>query len=135
MLALRDTRIAIAWYTAANETAKVNVAFSDDIGKTFSDPVRIDLSMPMGRVDIEWINDKEVIVSWIESGEKTSNIFARKVNIDNEPSKEILVERIPPGRISGYPQMEMTRDKVLFAWTEIDKKTKVAAKWLSLSDL
>ena len=135
MMALRDTRIAIAWYTAANETAKVNVAFSDDIGKTFSDPVRIDLSMPMGRVDIEWINDKEVIVSWIESGEKTSNIFARKVNIDNEPSKEILVERIPPGRISGYPQMEMTRDKVLFAWTEIDKKTRVASKWLSLSDL
>ena len=70
MLALRDTRIAIAWYTAANETAKVNVAFSDDIGKTFSDPVRIDLSMPMGRVDIEWINDKSVIVSCLESGDK-----------------------------------------------------------------
>ena len=134
-MALRDTRIAIAWYTAANETAKVNVAFSDDIGKTFSDPVRIDLSMPMGRVDIEWINDKEVIVSWIESGEKTSNIFARKVNIDNEPSKEILVERIPPGRISGYPQMEVVKNKVLFAWTEINKKTTIASRWLSVSEL
>mgnify|MGYP001157159456 FL=1 len=133
MLATQKGKIAIAWYTGADNSARVNVAFSKDIGRTFSEPIRIDLSMPLGRVDLEWINNNEVIVSWIESGDETSNIYARRVNINTSLSKETLVEKIPPGRISGYPQMEVVNNNVLFAWTEINKKTIVASKWLSLS--
>lgn len=135
MLAINKSNIALAWYTAANDSAQVKVAFSKDVGKTFSRPVVIDRSMPIGRVDIEWIDGESVVVSWIRSTEKSSDILARMVNINNDLGKVYFVKSIPQGRISGYPQMEVVGEKMLFAWTEINKKTSVATKWLSLDKL
>ncbi len=91
--------------------------------------------MPIGRVDIEWIDGESVIISWIRSTEKSSDILARMVNINNDLGKVYFVKSIPQGRISGYPQMEVVGEKMLFAWTEINKKTSVATKWLSLDKL
>ena len=135
MMALNLSKIAIAWYTSANNSPMVKVAFSKDTGKTFSLPIRVDLSMPIGRVDIEWINNEEVIVSWLESGKDSSNIFARKVSIDNTISEETLIQKIPPGRVTGYPQMEIWQNKALFAWTEMSKNSKISSKWVMISDI
>jgi hypothetical protein len=135
MLAINKSNIALAWYTAANDSAQVKVAFSKDIGKTFSSPVVIDQSMPIGRVDIEWIDGESVIVSWIKSTQKSSDILARVVTINNDLGKEFFVKSIPQGRMSGYPHMEVIGEKILFAWTEINKKTFVATKWLSINEL
>ena len=135
MLALDQSNIALAWYTAANESAQIKIAFSRDIGESFSNPVEIDSSMPIGRVDVEWIDKENVIVSWIKSTKNSSDIVGRFVNINNGPGKEFFVESIPQGRISGYPQMEIVDQKALFAWTEINKKTYVNTKWIFLKDL
>ena len=135
MLSIRSNQIAIAWYTAANDKAKVYVAYSDDLGKTFSNPIRVDNGMPLGRVDLEWINDDEVLVSWIESSEQSSNIVVRKVKNDLTIREGIVVAEVSKGRISGYPQMEILKDQILFAWTEISTKTSVASKWIPLSKI
>jgi len=135
MLSIRSNQIAIAWYTAANDKAKVYVAYSDDLGKTFSNPIRVDNGMPLGRVDLEWINDDEVLVSWIESSELSSNIVVRKVKNDLTIREGIVVAEVSKGRISGYPQMEILKDQILFAWTEISTKTSVASKWIPLSKI
>ena len=135
MLSIRSNQIAIAWYTAANDKAKVYVAYSDDLGKTFSNPIRVDNGMPLGRVDLEWINDDEVLVSWIESSEQSSNIVVRKVKNDLTMRDKIVIAEVSKGRISGYPQMEILKDQILFAWTEISTKTSVASKWIPLSKI
>ena len=135
MLAINKSNVAIAWYTAANESAQIKVAISRDVGKTFSNPIKIDNSMPIGRVDIEWIDNENIIVSWIRASEKTSDIIVKVLNILNGEGKEFFVESIPQGRISGYPQMEVVNNKALFAWTEINQKTFVATKWISLDEL
>ncbi len=135
MLSIRSNQIAIAWYTAANDKAKVYVAYSDDLGKTFSNPIRVDNGMPLGRVDLEWINDDEVLVSWIESSEQSSNIVVRKVKNDLTIREGIVVAEVSKGRISGYPQMEILKDQILFAWTEISTQTSVASKWIPLSKI
>ncbi len=135
MLAINGSNIALAWYTAANESAQVKVAFSEDIGKTFSTPIIIDNSMPLGRVDIDWIDNKNVIVSWIKSTETSSNILAKVVHMDDGEGRDFFVEAIPQGRISGYPQVEVIDKRALFAWTEINQKTSVATKWISLNQL
>ena len=135
MLAINKSNVAIAWYTAANESAQIKVAISKDVGQTFSNPIKIDNSMPIGRVDIEWIDNENIIVSWIRASEKTSDIIVKVLNILNGEGKEFFVESIPQGRISGYPQMEVVGNKALFAWTEINQKTSVATKWISLDQL
>ena len=105
------------------------------MGETFSSPIIIDNSMPLGRVDIEWIDSKNVIVSWIKSTQTSSNILAKVVSIDDGLGREFFVEAIPQGRISGYPQMEVIGKRALFAWTEINQKTSVTTKWISLNQL
>ena len=57
---------AVAWFTGANDLAAVNVAFSDDAGRSFGAPVRVDLGNPMGRVDVELLEDGTALVSWVE---------------------------------------------------------------------
>ena len=86
-----------------------------------------------GRVDIDWIDNENIIVSWIRASEKTSDIIVKVINIINGEGKEFFVESIPQGRISGYPQMEVVDNKALFAWTEINEKTSVTTKWISLN--
>ena len=135
MLSIRSNQIAIAWYTAANDKAKVNVAFSDDLGKTFSKPIRVDSGMPLGRVDLDWINDSEVLVSWIESSELSSNIVLRKIKNDLTMRDKMVIAEVSKGRISGYPQMETHKDQILFSWTEIGTETSVASKWIPISKI
>ena len=135
MLSIRSNQIAIAWYTAANDEAKVNVAFSDDLGKTFSNPIRVDSGMPLGRVDLDWINDSEVLVSWIESSELSSNIVVRKIKNDLTIRDAMVIAEVSKGRISGYPQMETHKDQILFSWTEIGTETSVASKWIPISNI
>ncbi|MFN8579735.1 MAG: sialidase family protein [Gemmatimonadaceae bacterium] len=49
IVAFGDT-VAVAWFTAARDTAKVQVAFSVDAGKSFGVPVRVDDGNPAGRI-------------------------------------------------------------------------------------
>ena len=43
--------------------------------------------------------------------------FRQLSSYANGERKESFVESIPQGRISGYPQMEVVGNKVIFAWT------------------
>ena len=135
MLSANNSNVALAWYTSANGNPSVKVAFSTNSGKNFSTPQRVDLSMPIGRVDIEWISNSEILISWIEDGDDSSNILARRISLDNNLSNETLIEKIPPGRVTGYPQMEVFNENVLFAWTENKKTSAIKSKWLPISDI
>ncbi len=125
--------IAITWYTAADFKPMVKVAFSFDEAVTFESPIRIDLSQPIGRVDLIWINDSEVMVSWIENAEETTNILASIISKNGEVSSPKIVSEIEPGRISGYPQMEKVDDRLFFAWTEAGKDGGINTIWKNIS--
>ena len=133
MLANHENDVAIAWYTSPNSTPTVNVAFSKDEGASFDAPLRVDLSQPIGRVDLIWINEDEVMASWIESAEKTTNIVTAIVSKEGEVQNPRVVSEIEPGRVSGYPQMEIVDDQLFFAWTEGGKNGAVETKWVALS--
>ena len=135
MLSENNSNVALAWYTSANGNPSVKVAFSTNSGKNFSTPQRVDISMPIGRVDIEWISNIEILISWIEDGDDSSNILARRISLDKNISNETLIEKIPPGRVTGYPQMEVFNENVLFAWTENKKTSAIKSKWLPISDI
>ena len=133
MLASYGNEIAVAWYTSPNSTPSVNVAFSNDEGASFEAPIQVDVSQPIGRLDLVWINDKEVMVSWIETTEMTTNILSRIVSKNGHMLEPRIISEIEPGRVSGYPQMEIVDDQLFFAWTESGNGGGIKSKWVSLS--
>jgi hypothetical protein len=124
-LAAAGDDVAVAWFTAARETAKVNVAFSADGGERFGSPIRVDLGSPEGRVGIALLADRSALVTWLEQAGKEGTIHARRVSRQGEASAPMLVARTSIARASGFPQVAMSGDRVIFAWTEAGKPSRV----------
>ena len=118
-IAADGNRVALAWFTAATDSGRVNVAFSDDAGASFSAPVRIDDGRPAGRVDVAMLPEGGALVSWIErTGGDTAAVRARRVSRDGQAAAAITIATSSAKRASGFPRMVMLGDDAVFAWTE-----------------
>jgi hypothetical protein len=111
--------LAVAWFTIASDTARVNVIFSDDGGETFGKVIRVDEGSPIGRVDIVLLDEQSVMISWMEGTE----IKVAKVRSDGTKEPSITVASSSESRSSGFPQMTKSGDKLIFAWTDSQEKT------------
>ena len=65
-LAASESRVALAWFAAPENNARVKVTFSRDGGVTFGAPIRVDDGLPLGRVTVTTIDDASVLVGWLE---------------------------------------------------------------------
>ncbi len=121
-LAARGKKVALAWFTAAEGTPQVNLAFSEDAGQTFSAPIRMDEGIALGRVDVTWVNDSEVWMTWTESGEQSGAIQLARIHTSGEVLQKGAVAKTDPSRKSGFPRLAAGRDGVYLAWTEITEE-------------
>ncbi|MEX2282280.1 MAG: sialidase family protein [Gemmatimonadota bacterium] len=111
-------RVALAWFTAANDSARVKMAFSDDGGARFGAPVRIDRGSPAGRVDVAWLSDGSALVTWVErTGGENAEVRARRVNRNGRAGSPTTIATSSAARASGFPRMAVTGSDVVFAWT------------------
>ncbi len=124
-VAAHDRRVAVAWFTAANDVPRVKLAFSVDAGASFGLPVTVDDGKPLGRVDAVLLDDGGAIVSWLESSPEGSSLRLRKVHADGKLDASVIV--VPAGnRISnGFPQMARSGDTLVLAWTAEQVRTAV----------
>lgn len=119
-------RVAVAWFTAARDTAKVQIAFSDDAGAAFGAPIRVDAGEPAGRVDVELLPEGGALVSWIERvGSDAAEVRARYVGPTGEMGQPITVASSSGERASGFPRMVRAGDRIVFAWTEPGSPSRV----------
>ena len=131
-VAAKDQRVALAWFTSANDSARVKVAFSSDAGATFGSPVRIDEGQPAGRVDVALLRDGSALVSWIErTGGDTAAVRVRHVTADGKPAPAITIATSSAARASGFPRMVLRGDDAIFAWTEPGKPSAIRLARLS----
>lgn len=123
--AVGDTVVAV-WFTAAQDTARVRVAFSTDAGATFGAPVRADDGNPTGRVDVELLDGGRALVSWIErTGGDSAQVRARIVRRDGTVEPHAVVSPSSGTRSSGFPRMARTADGAVLAWTIPGKPSRV----------
>ncbi len=131
--AAMDNTLAIAWFTAANEKPQVNVVFSADGGENFDAPITVSEINSMGRVDITLLEPDTAIVSYMESKEGSAQLKAVKVNRSGEVSKVITITDLDTSRKTGFPQMEVVKGNLLFAWTDvINEKSSIQTAYLSM---
>jgi hypothetical protein len=120
-----DDRIVAAWYSEAADSARVLVAFSRDGGRRFGAPVRVDGESPLGRVDVALLEDRSALVLWIESRGEDARILGRRVTPDGARSEPVTIAVTSAKRASGYPRMVRDGRRVIFAWTEAGKPSRV----------
>ena len=112
--------LAIAWFTAAEESPKVQVAFSKDIGETFGLPIRIDNGDALGRVDIAMVSDNSAIICWMENQGDDTLIQVMKIESNGSKGTPVTISKTSSERASGFPQIEVLGGKLYAAWTHID---------------
>jgi hypothetical protein len=108
--------VAVAWFTGARDTARVQVAFSTDAGATFGTPTRVDEGTPSGRVGIQRLGN-DVLVSWLENvSTDTALVKVRRVKRDGAAGDAITVSSTSAARRSGFPRITPVGEGALLAW-------------------
>lgn len=129
-------RVALAWFTAARDTARVKVAFSANNGASFGMPFTIDNGNPAGRVDVAVLADGSALVTWIErTGGDAAEVRVRRVYPNGRAGTPVTVATSSAARASGFPRMAVNRDYVLFAWTVPGRPSSVRVARAALSAL
>ena len=113
-----EDRLAVAWFTAARDTPRVNIVFSQDGGRTFGTATRVDGGSPEGRVDVELLNDGSALVTWIERTSGGAEIRLRTVAPDGRMGPAVTAATASADRAAGFPRVAVSGGFAVLAWTE-----------------
>lgn len=127
-LAARGESVAVAWFTAPENRARVNVAFSSDGAVTFGSPVRVDEGRPAGRVDVAMLDDGAALVTWLERGATGTRIMGRSAEPGGGTGDAVPLADTNESRASGFPRIaRLGPDRLMVAWTDPAGRGRVRA--------
>lgn len=124
-IAADGARVVVAWFTSAANTPRVKVAFSQDAGVTFSQPIQVDDGETVGRVDALLLPDGSALVCWLSGTAEGGAIKVRRVQRNGSVGPPAVIATTDISRSSGFPRMARLGDKVHFAWTEFGQPSRV----------
>ncbi len=110
--------VALAWFTAAGERPRVQVAFSGDSGASFEPPIEVDSERPLGRVDVALGPDGAAYVSWLATVEEAAEIRLRRVTPGGAAGEALRIAGTTSTRAAGVPRMARAGDDLLVTWTD-----------------
>jgi len=125
VIAADGRRVAVAWFTGVADAPRVKIAFSQDAGATFSQPIQIDDGETVGRVDTLLLPDGSALVCWLSGNVEGGAIKVRRVHADGTVGPAAEIAKTDISRSSGFPRMARLGDEVHFAWTEFGKPARV----------
>ncbi len=117
-VAANGALVAVAWYTAAQDTPHIRVAFSNDEGATFGQPIEAGGGDPIGRVDLILLPDNSALVSWMEQMESDGEIRVRRVRADGWRGESQTVAPSSAKRASGFPRLARNDREIILTWTQ-----------------
>lgn len=128
-------KVAVAWYTGADDKPAVNVARSVDGGKTFGDPVVVAREHTLGRTDLVVGDDGTLYVSWLSGIEEKGYVMVRSVSAGGALGEPVRVGITTSNRRSGFPRIAATDNGIFFAWTQTDPLIRVRTALVPYDDL
>lgn len=124
-VAADGSRVAVAWFSSIADTPRVKIAFSQDAGATFSQPIQVDDGKNVGRVDTLLLPDGSALVCWLSGDAQGGEIKVRRVQADGSVGPASVIAKTDISRSSGFPRMARRGNEVHFAWTEFGKPARV----------
>jgi len=144
-IAGREDSAAVAWFSLPGGVVEIKVTFTRDGGATFTDPILLDSSeamgidtgsprevagladssagrtpIPLGRVDIVWVDDSRVAVSWLVARGNEADIVLQTVETDGTLGRRHIIATSTSSRSGGFPRLVRSGDRLIVAWTEPD---------------
>lgn len=124
----QGSRVAIAWYTAAQDHPRLRAAFSDDSGASWSSPIELEVDtaeeIPLGRLDLVLDDNGGAVLSWLAqrrdaNGENTGVVRLRRVHRDGTLGAARDVATTSPSRRAGVPRLVRLGDELVVTWIEV----------------
>jgi len=107
-----ENNVAVAWWTGANGTPRVQVAFSSDDGDTFGRAIRVDSTKGEGQVTLALLpGGHEAVIGWLENGQT----WARWVSSTGVAGTAVALGRSP--HHSRLPKWIVEDHSVVAVWT------------------
>ena len=113
-----DDKVSVIWFTAAENKPEVYIAFSDDGGAQFDEPLRIDLGTAAGRVDVLQMPDGSALALWIEYVGGGEAIVMCHVTPDAGCVAPQALHINRGGGSVGFPRMALGGTGAFVAWTQ-----------------
>jgi hypothetical protein len=124
-VAARGKQVAAAWFTAADGRPRVQAAFSRDGGRSWGAPIEVADGAVLGRVAIMMPDPETAVVSWLEQSRTRADIRFRRVTPDGRTGAAHRLATTVAARSSGFPQMALAGDRLLFAWTATGEPSSI----------
>ncbi len=131
----QEEKVAIAWFTMAQETPRVNLSASENAGMTFGEALRVDDGNPLGRVSSLVLPNGDILVCWLEKTDVDADIRVRRIKKDGTLLSSKTIAASSAARSSGFPRMALSLGKVVFAWTHVSDQTSIKTAIAPLSEL
>jgi len=123
--AAKDNRVAISWYTEANDAPRVQLVFSSDAGATFTKPTAVSTGYALGYASTALSDDGGAFVSWLEEDKSSSRLLVRLVSPTGVAGP---VNKIAEGsrQSLGYPRLLHAGSETWIAWGDAKSGVKTA---------
>ncbi len=123
--AAKDNRVAISWYTEADDSPRVQLVFSSDAGTTFTKPTKVSTGDALGYASTALNNDGGALVSWIEEGDSSSSALVRSISPAGVAGPVVKIAE--GSRTSlGYPKLLHAGSDTWIAWGNAKTGVKTA---------
>ncbi|NNF36090.1 MAG: exo-alpha-sialidase [Saprospiraceae bacterium] len=127
--------VAVVWYSMKDGQGEVKIGFSKDGGSSFSDPILVDDTNPLGRVDILYLKKDLVLITWISESDEDTFIYGMFTGPDADTGMEkFVITQSNASRQSGFPRITKDGKDVIMAWTEVDSMTRVRTRRLKFKN-
>ncbi|MBV8729830.1 MAG: exo-alpha-sialidase [Acidobacteriia bacterium] len=115
-VASRGDRVALAWYTGAQNMPRVQMIFSTDGGVTFGKPVLVSTGHAYGYTSVALADDGTAYVSWLQQGPgNVAQVLARAVSAAGTAGP--VAQLAEGGRMAlGYPRVVSAGSETWIAW-------------------
>ncbi|MDA0680748.1 MAG: sialidase family protein [Proteobacteria bacterium] len=131
------SNVAVAWFSAANDTPRVQIAWSVDAGRTFSRPEEVTAGTPLGHIGLALLSNGDVVVSWLRStGNGGAELLLKRASRDGGFSADYVVAEAAAVFAFSVPQLAAHGSNLVAAWTaEKDRVYSVQSAIIPLSRL
>ena len=110
---------AVAWFTGVGNTPKTQIAFSQDAGRTFGAPIRLDSSVTLGRLALFMPAPDRALVSSLERTPTGARVVLRDVRRDGRMSEPVEITTATPDRTGGFLRLASAGSRLVAAWTDV----------------
>jgi hypothetical protein len=115
-VAASGDKVAISWFTSAQDAPKTEIAFSSDSGSTFTKPTTVSTGHSFGYTSVV-LDDAGAIVSWLEQGAGggAARVLVRQISFAGAAGSVVQVAE--GGRMGlGYPRLLHSGSDSFITW-------------------